>query len=25
LILRTETAVTACLAALNYALDGDGK
>ena len=25
LILRTETAVTACLASLNYALDNDGK
>ena len=25
LILRTETAVTACLAAVNYALDDDGK
>jgi 16S rRNA (uracil1498-N3)-methyltransferase len=25
LILRTETAVTACLASLNYALDSDGK
>jgi 16S rRNA (uracil1498-N3)-methyltransferase len=25
LILRTETAVTACLAAVNYALDDDGE
>jgi 16S rRNA (uracil1498-N3)-methyltransferase len=25
LILRTETAATACLAAINYSLDGDGK
>jgi 16S rRNA (uracil1498-N3)-methyltransferase len=25
LILRTETAATACLAAVNYSLDGDGK